>query len=111
MGLLKKFLSIFQSPKSGRNYWFYVQCKYCKEIIKGRIDLLNHLSVQYGEGKNSTSYYCRKVMIGSGRCYRPIEVEFWFDSNRKISEQSIEGGSFVTEEDFLRRQEEADNSP
>jgi len=101
MSLLKKVFSSFKSPKQTRNYWFFVQCQYCQEILKGRVDLYNHLSIQYGEGKEGNSYYCRKVMIGSSRCYRPIEVEFWFDSARKLTDQTIKGGKFVLEEEYL----------
>jgi hypothetical protein len=61
----------------------------------------NHLSIRYGESKSGNTYYCRKVMIGSNRCYRPIEVEFTFDSNRSLLERQIKGGKFVTEDEFL----------
>lgn len=101
MGFLKKIFSIFNTRMPDRNYWFYVECHHCKEILKGRVDLYNHLSVQYGEGKDGNSYYCRKVMIGANRCYRPIEVEFWFDADRKLSNKEIKGGTFVTEQDYL----------
>jgi hypothetical protein len=94
---LKKAFSNYKSPETKRNYWFYVQCSYCKEILKGRVDLYNHLSIQYGEGKGGNSYYCRKVMIGSKRCYRPIEVEFWFDGDRKLADRQIKGGKYVAE--------------
>jgi hypothetical protein len=98
---LKKALSVFRSSATQRNYWFYVKCNKCKEILKGRVDLHNHLSIQYGESKGGNSYYCRKVMIGSNRCYLPIEVEFWFDGNRKFVDNQIKGGEFVAESDYL----------
>ena len=106
MDLLNKVLSIFKSPESVRNYWFYILCNNCKEIIEGRVDLYNHLSLQYGESKKQNSYFCRKVMIGGNRCYRPIEVEFWFDTSRKLTDSHIKGGKFVTKEEFLTYQDE-----
>jgi hypothetical protein len=36
-------------------------------------------------------------MIGSKRCYRPIEVEFWFDGDRKLADRQIKGGKYVAE--------------
>lgn len=106
MGIFRKLGKIFSSSGSERNYWFYVQCNFCKEILKGRVDLYNHLSIQYGEGKNKPTYYCRKVVIGSNRCYRPIEVEINFDSNRSVVDRQITGGKFVNEVEYLDYQKE-----
>jgi len=100
MSIFKRIGSIFKSQGTDRNYWFFVQCDRCKEVIKGRVDLFNHLSIQFGEGKDNSTYYCRKVLIGSKRCYLPIEVEFIFDANRKLIDRKIRGGKFVKEEDY-----------
>jgi len=100
MSIFKKISEIFKSSGDDRNYWFYVQCDHCKEVLKGRVDMHNHLSIKYGEGKRGHTYYCRKVMIGSNRCYRQIEVEFAFDGRRKLVDRQINGGVFVTEADF-----------
>lgn len=97
MALLKKIRSFFGSFETARNYWFYVKCDVCKEVLQGRVDLQNDLSLVYGED-NQPSYYCRKVLIGSSRCYRPIEVELNFDTNRKLIDRNISGGEFVSED-------------
>ena len=47
-------------------------------------------------------------MIGSTRCYLPIEVEFWFDGNRKFVDSQIKGGEFVSESDYLGNQVSVD---
>ena len=91
MSLLKKIGSFFQSPGSDRNYWFYVECDHCHEVLKGRLDLFNHLSLQYGEEKKNNTYFSRKVLIGSNRCFKPIEVEFTFDTSRKLIDRQIKG--------------------
>ena len=98
---MKWLTNLFKSPQSRRDYWFYVQCDRCKEVIKGRIDMYSNLSIQFGEGNQKNTYFCRKVIIGSNRCYLPIEVEMTFDANRKLLERTITGGKFVTEEDYL----------
>jgi hypothetical protein len=100
MGLISKLSAIFKSPASDRNYWFYVKCDHCQEILKGRVDMHNHLSIRYGEGKSGNTYFCRKVMIGSKRCFKPIEVEFTFDTARKLIDRHAKGGEFVTETDY-----------
>jgi hypothetical protein len=39
----------------------------------------------------------RKVLIGSGRCFQPIEVKLTFDANRNIISREITGGDFIAE--------------
>jgi hypothetical protein len=101
MSVLKKLRALFSAPTGdGRSLWLYVKCDKCAEVLKGRVDLHNDLSIQYDQSGGGSSYYCRKVFIGSNRCYRPIEVELTFDKNRRLVNQEINGGSFVSEEDF-----------
>jgi hypothetical protein len=101
MSLLKKLRSIFSMPGGdSRILWLYIQCDKCGEVIRGRVDLHNDVSVQYGESGGGTSYYCRKVFIGSDRCYQPVEVELYFDGKRNLMQQEISGGKFVDEAAF-----------
>jgi hypothetical protein len=102
MNWIKHIRSLFKYPGSDRNYWFFVRCNHCNEILKGRLDLYNHLSIQYGDVEKDNTYYCRKVMIGGNRCYKPIEVEFTFDSSKKLINRQINGGQFVTEEEYIQ---------
>jgi hypothetical protein len=78
--------------KSEKNYYtFNVKCKRCGEIIEGRIDLDNDLSLNdEGDG-----YIVRKGLIGGNRCFQQIEVELNFDSSRQLTEKTITGGTFV----------------
>ena len=84
--------NLFTPAKPEKHYYtFHVKCKRCGEIIEGRIDLDNDLSLNdEGDG-----YLVRKGLMGSGRCFQQIEVELNFDSNRQIIEQNIQGGTFV----------------
>ena len=101
MGFLKKLGALFSAPSGDkRSLWLYVKCDKCGEILKGRVDLLNDLSIQYDESGRASSYYCRNVFVGSNRCYRPIEVELTFDKNRRLLNEEITGGEFASEEDF-----------
>ena len=79
-----------------------IKCDFCKEVLKGRVDIHNDLSLVDAEEDQGQAYYCRKVMVGSNRCYRPIEVKFTFDTNRKLKHRQIVGGEFVGEEDYLK---------
>ena len=65
-----------------------VKCNRCGEIIEGRVDLNNDLSVEY-EGNNAV-YFGRKVLMSSnGQCFQQIEVELKFNIDRKLLETAI----------------------
>ena len=87
--------NLFGGPKKHeKNYFvFQVKCKRCGEIIEGRVDLDNDLSVEY-DGENRV-YYGRKVLMGSGHCFQQIEVEMKFTADRELIEKEIKGGTFV----------------
>ena len=102
MSFLKRLGALF-SPRAddSRAMWVYVKCDKCGEILKGRVDLYNDLSIQYDNSGGGNSYFCRKVFVGSKRCYRPIEVKLTFDKNRRLINEEISGGEIVSEEDYL----------
>ncbi len=86
-----------RSRTSQKEYYvFKVKCKRCGEIIEGRVDVDNDLSIEYEDGGDN--YYCRKVVMGEAKnlCYQQIEVGLKFNSKRKLLEKRIEqGGDFV----------------
>ncbi|MCS6994475.1 MAG: hypothetical protein N2117_12440 [Anaerolineales bacterium] len=96
MNFLQKLFGRLNPRPEKRYYRFQVQCKRCGEIIEGRVDLDNDLSVEYEDGGDV--YYARKVLIGDGSryCYQQIEVGLKFDKNRNLLERRVEsGGEFV----------------
>lgn len=97
MDLFKKLTNLFSS--SGKTdpdaYWIVTRCNRCGEVIRTRVSLSNDLSVEY-EG-DETSYFCRKVLMGEGRCFQRVEVELTFDANRRLVNREISGGQFVDE--------------
>jgi len=99
MGLHKKLAGIF-TPRvrpGDRYYEFTVRCHRCGELITGRADLYNELSADYGADSSGENYYVRKVLMGEGRCFQRIEVELFFDKNRRLVNKEIQGGLFVAE--------------
>jgi hypothetical protein len=99
MSLLKRFSNLFspQDKPDDASYWIAVKCNRCGEIIRARIDLRNDLSINYGDKPEDTTYFCRKVLIGSQHCYQQIEVELTFNSHHKLVQKEIRGGKFVEE--------------
>ena len=103
MGFFKKISQALsgggQSDTDG--YMVYVRCSHCGEALKSRVNLMNDLSLRYGEGGENNSYYCRKMLSGASLCFRRIEVNLTFDTNRKLIDRQITGGDFITMEEFV----------
>lgn len=94
MNLLQKLLGSSSSTSSQKHdYTFSVKCLRCGEIIQGRVNLDNDLSVEYEEGGDV--YYARKILMGENKCFQRIEVELKFTSRRELLEQHITGGVFT----------------
>ncbi|MBN2119373.1 MAG: hypothetical protein JW730_22570 [Anaerolineales bacterium] len=91
MGFLKNLFGGMSAKPEKRYYVFNVKCNRCGEIIQGRVDLDNDLSLS-DEGD---SYLVRKGLIGANRCFQQVEVEMKFTSERKLIEQQAHGGTFV----------------
>ena len=94
MGFLKKLFGGVTSRPEKRYYTFQVKCNRCGEIIEGRVDLDNDLSIEYEDNRNV--YFARKGLMGSNRCFQQIEVELKFDSSRQLLEQNVTGGQFTS---------------
>ena len=92
MGFLKNLFGGISAKPEKRYYTFQVKCKRCGEIIEGRVDLDNDLSLN-DEG---SGYFARKTVMGSNRCFQQIEVELNFASGRQLLEKTITGGEFVS---------------
>jgi hypothetical protein len=93
MGFLKNLFGGSSAKPEKRYYTFKVKCNRCGEIIEGRVDLDNDLSLEY-EG-DATFYLVRKGLVGNNRCFQQIEVEMKFTSARELIEQQAQGGKFV----------------
>jgi hypothetical protein len=93
MSFLKKLFSGGSAQPEKRYHTFQVKCNRCGEIIEGRVDLNNDLSVDY-EGDRE-AYHVRKVLMGSNKCFQRVEVEFEFSSSRELLERHATGGEFV----------------
>ena len=102
MSFLKKIASVL-SPKGageGDLLWVYVRCDKCGETIRTRLDLRHDLSPNYSAEGRVTDYVLRKVLIGSRRCFEPIEVKLTFDPQRRPISHEITGGQFISKEQF-----------
>jgi hypothetical protein len=93
MGFLKNLFGGMTAKPEKRFYVFQVKCNRCGEVIEGRVDLDNDLSLDY-EGDHPV-YFVRKGLIGNNRCFQQIEVEMKFTADRELIEQQVTGGQFI----------------
>ena len=93
MGFLKNLFGGNPAKPEKHYYTFKVKCNRCGEIIEGRVDLDNDLSVEYEDDREVL--YVRKGLLGSGRCFQQIEVEIKFSPTRVVIEEHAQGGTFV----------------
>ena len=91
MGFLKKIFGGGTAKPEKRYYTFHVKCNRCGEIIEGRVDLDNDLSLS----EEGNSYIVRKGLIGANRCFQQVEVEMTFTPSRELVEKKARGGTFV----------------
>ena len=109
MGFFQKLVSLFspsQARREGNVLWLYVRCNRCGEVIRNRVNLTSEASAAaYDDRGRPTGYLVRKTLVGSRRCYQPIEVTLTLDARRQVVEQAIEGGQFVTAEDYAAQED------
>lgn len=92
MGFLK---NLFSSPRPFKTlYQFSVVCGQCGETIQAQVNVFNEPSLVLDE-KGKPFYSCRKVLIGNGHCFHPVEVFFRFDPERHLLGREITGGIFT----------------
>lgn len=102
MDFVKKLNKLMSASNEtdGDALWVYVRCARCGEKLGTRISLHNDLSIDFGEGDNQDIYICRKTLVGNQQCFRRIEIQLTFNSNRKIIGREIVGGEFISVEEF-----------
>ena len=93
MDFLKNLFGGGSAKPEKRYYVFNVKCNRCGEVIEGRVDLDNDLSLDF-DGDRSV-YFVRKGLIGNNRCFQQIEVEMKFTSDRQLIEQQATGGQLI----------------
>lgn len=90
MGFIRRLFGSGSTSSNSDFFAFKVRCDRCGEIIEGKVNLSNDLSMDDDGG-----FYARKVLIGSERCFQRIEVTLKFDSARNLTERHAGAGQFA----------------
>jgi hypothetical protein len=98
MNFLKKIFGGGQSGDSNdrAGMYFYVRPTGCDEIVRVRVDLNNDLSYT-DEGD---SLWVHKLARGTSYKCRSVEMDLYFDTNRRLQNSDLKGGELVTQADY-----------
>ncbi len=96
--MLRKIFSAFRNPAQYRTplYPISVRCSRCGEVISARVNLHHDLSLLDEAGPGGSAYLSRKTLVGSGRCFQRIEVELYFNRDRRLVYHEIRGGELLS---------------
>lgn len=101
--LNKLFGSSGASGKADRNVlWLYAQCGRCHSVVSVRINRSNDITPDYDTGGG----VLRKEIMDS-KCFQLMHAELHFDPEGKETERTIEGGRFITREQYEAEKEKA----
>ncbi len=107
MNFLKKLFGGDPARSADGGLYYYIRSRRSGEIVRVRLDL-NQLSPEY-DGGRVTGYYARKVVVGQ-RSFERMEAEFGFDPNKRLIDKSVQGGEFVSHEDWVAQQQNGPES-
>ena len=98
MKLLKRLRGLVGGegrPRDPDGIYFYVRCGRCGQKIKVRADRRFDLVRDLDEG----GYVLHKEMM-DGTCFSLMYATVRFDDDKRIISQEVEGGEFISEEEF-----------
>lgn len=100
MNFLRRLFGGQSSPPDHALH-LYVRCSRCGSPVHVRVHLLNDLAVEFGDSEDVVGYQLRKEIMDS-RCFRLMYAELSFDRNRREQSRTIEGGEFITKDEYER---------
>lgn len=100
MNLLKKIAEQLFGSRTAEitdpdGIYFYVKCQQCGAPVRVRVDRQHDLQRDDDGG----GFLLRKEIM-DGRCFRLMYAAVRFDPAYRIVEQTVEGGEFITWEEY-----------
>jgi hypothetical protein len=100
MNFLRRLFGGAARPEPDNALYLYVQCERCGEVLRVRVDTRNELTPEYGD-MEASAYVLRKEMMDS-KCFRLMYATIHFDGRRRELSREIEGGKFISREEYER---------
>ncbi len=98
MGFLRRLFGGGGSRQGDEALHLYVKCNRCGAPVHVRVNLFNDLAADYGDTDAEGYVLSKEVM--DDRCFRLMRVEIQFDTRRRETSREIEGGTFISEEEW-----------
>ncbi|CAA9306601.1 MAG: hypothetical protein AVDCRST_MAG93-4948 [uncultured Chloroflexia bacterium] len=76
----------------------YIKCKRCGTPVHVRVNLNNDLQADYGD--TAAEGYRLNKDVMDDRCFQLMHLEIDFDSRRKETGRTLNGGTFTTQEEW-----------
>jgi hypothetical protein len=73
--------------------YFYVKCEHCGEKVRLRVHKAHDLN------RTDDGYVWHKTIVDS-RCFRPMPTVVHLDAQFNVTNQEIQGGHYISEEEF-----------
>ncbi|MFQ6015012.1 MAG: hypothetical protein ACE5NP_06185 [Anaerolineae bacterium] len=102
-GKIGSLFSGKQGEEDNEGLYLYVQCDNCGEKLRIRIDKQHDVAPDYAE---EGTYFLRKEMMDS-RCFQLMYAELRFDRNYNVLSRDINGGHFITAQEYEEEQAKA----
>jgi hypothetical protein len=99
MNFLRRLFSGNETATSDGAIHLYVRCNRCSAPVHVRVDTRNDLLIEYGDEDDTTGYRLIKEIMDS-RCFRLMRAEIEYDSSRREISRQIEGGTFISKEEY-----------
>lgn len=85
------------TSSSERGQYYYVKPTGCTEVVRIRVDTMNEIS----QNDDNNGYFVRKSARGTGyKCTRTAELLLTYNSQKRLQDTEILGGTLVTKADY-----------
>jgi hypothetical protein len=98
MAFLKRLFGGGQQSQDSNILHLHVKCGRCGTPVHVRINLSNDLIADYGDTA-AEGYELHKDVMDD-RCFRLMRAHLTFDSRRRETSRAVEGGEFISAEDY-----------
>ncbi|NWG22031.1 MAG: hypothetical protein HXY39_17120 [Chloroflexi bacterium] len=103
MSFLRRLFGGGQRDNDGAIH-LYVRCGRCGAMVHVRVDPRNDLLPEYGDSDDLSGYRLVKEIMDS-RCFRLMRAEIAYDARRRELSRMLEGGAFITRDEYEKGRE------
>lgn len=98
MAFFKRLFGGAERATEDRALHLYIKCQRCGAPVHVRVDLERDLDADYGDTAAEGYAYNKEVM--DDRCFRLMRAQIQFDARRQELSRTIEGGAFISPEEY-----------